>query len=197
MSMTPQEQANEAAAMTNTPQPEADAVASPPPSSEAATSVPQAPAVQSSGIGLTRGEWEAAHGVGEKGVVGSYYEQRKYDVAYTDEGFANSIWVYYRTGAVDLETARAESRTLLPQDAQPVGNSQVIPDDGGEVTYIVDTYKSEAVIPLYKPVKVGELTFDPWNEGEPGTLHVMFKRFKSMGDKVEVFVVNVGKFDRP
>lgn len=165
-----------------------------PPTDTPLAPVEATPSLESGGLGLTKAAWEQLHGSGTQGIIGQAYENQKYDVSFSGSestGPINMLWVYYRPTGATLEVARAESKLLIPKDAQLI--RQPNQQDTG-VLYVVDEYMSPSLVGLYQPIQLGKTSLDPWKGAEPGTFYVMFKQFP---EGIPSFVINIGSFEGP
>ncbi len=143
------------------------------------SSLPSAPRFLSGGLGLTRTQWESMHGKGVDYQLelggGTLYEGGKYDIAYSGDTSASliielSVSLPPTTGIGD---ARADSRALLPVDAQPLALNQNQGDVGGA---LFDTYFSQWLSGIYPPgtLAYGEPPADIWLGSRPGTFTVLY-----------------------
>ncbi len=163
---------------TNTPLPPT-AIAPPSftPPAPTATSVPVAPVAQSGGLGLGDSEWERTYGKGNPSNANRNY------LTYRNGAYAVNFEYIDRTrfsgprraarierswgpDAVSLEAARAESKQLIPSDAQLVRT--YISEDLGSKGKTVDLYTSEWL--------KSQLPIELWNfhRVDPGTLAVVY-----------------------
>jgi len=98
-------------------------------------------AVVSGGIGLSRADWEAAHGPGDAAQNyvsyegGAFYVQFRGDVvSYLEFGWDEP--------GVELATAEASVRELIPSDAQLVETFAAPPTAGGPTGLFMQRYES-------------------------------------------------------
>ena len=151
-----------------------------------------APAFASGGLGLDLDAWEAIHGEGEEDAVPGWrsYDDRRYVVAGTLEGRIDHLERHWEEGeGVTFEEARAESRRLMPADAQLVETYQL---PGG---YTVDLYVSASLAQRFPDtVEIDGSEFSTWVGGEPGNFTVGFGDYGTTPevDRVTWIVMAIG-----
>jgi hypothetical protein len=133
---------------------------------------PAASQPPSGGLGLTRAEWEAAHGAPTGADPGGAFLHYAggYAVAFDGEGLeAASHHIEQAWGdarAVSAEEARAAARALLPADAAQTGTSSS--RAGNPVTVFRSAWLAGRVAPIW------------WLGDEPGT-HIAIYRTQLNG----------------
>ncbi len=140
----------------------------------------------SGGIGLTKAEWEKIHKLYDFNER-DYY---RYDVTMREQGRENYYLVdYWRergkttgTSRIFLIALSTELRLTNPKDS-PGGEVQkmikdLLPADAKYVKQMYpgewsghDIYQSETLKSLYPPIPGAQ---SPWDDGEPGTVHVFY-----------------------
>jgi hypothetical protein len=135
----------------------------------ARASAPARPAFASGGLGLTRDEWEAAHGEPTRSSIFLEYAGGRLVVGLLEGNVWHIERVWPRGDAVSLEAARAEASAYLPQDA-----TQVQSVDRGDGR-IIDVYSS-AQLP-------SRFASTAWNGGKTGTFSIQY-RFRSAADRM-------------
>lgn len=169
------------------------APASSPPASSApeATSVTKKPAAKpaqrafaTGGLGVSRGDWERAHGKPNRQGSGLFnYENDEYIVQFSyvnDAPVGNVSSIndqLNETGDLSLSDARKRAALLLPKDAKRLSTEK---NDGRQV----DVYMSPSLTQRFKK---GE--FDPWQGEKPGTFIVSYTL---VDGKVIGFTVSLG-----
>lgn len=145
------------------------------------SSLPPAPAppVESGGLGLSRAAWEKIHGAGGEGGVAGIAYRGGYMVAFSSggpDGLVAAIYKFYDP-KVSMSSARAETKTLLPADAQPLKLNE-IDRNGAQIYNTYDTYLSPSLSTLFPPgtpKMFGESNGpDIWNGAQPGTLTIKY-----------------------
>jgi hypothetical protein len=135
----------------------------------ASSGAPAAPSFASGGLGLTRAEWEQAHGQPRQASIFLEYGGGRLVVGLLE----NKVWhierVWMRGDAVALDTARDEVRAYLPSDA-----AQVQSVDRGDGR-IIDVYTSALLAPRFGSTA--------WNGGKAGTFSIQY-RFRSAADRI-------------
>ena len=144
----------------------ADPAASPP---GAAPAAPAPPAFSSGGLGLTRAEWEKAHGQPTRSSIFLEYSGGRLVVGLLESNVWHIERVWMRDDAVSLETAREEVKAYLPEDA-----TQVNTIDRGDGR-IVDIYASPKLTGRFGPTA--------WNGGKEGTFSIQYK-FRAAADRL-------------
>jgi hypothetical protein len=150
---------------TSAPEPTIEPTIEPTPESTAVPTSAPAPA-ESGGIGLTREQWEAAHGAGtEDPLLGVNYENGAYNVLFQpDPSGVDTVWIleqrFGREG-ISVEDARTISKLLLPDDSELV--ETYTPTEGR----LADLYMSEWL--------KGRFEADMFNNGEPGNFTVLYR----------------------
>jgi hypothetical protein len=135
----------------------------------ARASAPARPAFASGGLGLSRDEWETAHGEPTRSSIFLEYAGGRLVVGLLDGNVWHIERVWPRGDAVSLDAARAEASAYLPQDA-----TQVQSVDRGDGR-IIDVYSS-AQLP-------SRFASTAWNGGKTGTFSIQY-RFRSAADRM-------------
>ena len=138
--------------------------------------LPQAPdpVFESGGLGLSRVEWEKVHGRAVGDDIGGIVYANGYSIGYSSDSSAAIAITVGRTfsPAVTVQQARAESKKVIPADAQLVGTE----DPAGGVMY--DTYYSASLAALFPSDTPDPFPhrsdIDIWNGARPGTFTVKF-----------------------
>jgi len=135
----------------------------------AAAAAPAAPAFASGGLGLSRAEWEKAHGQATQSSIFFEYDGARLLVGMLEGKVWHIERVWMRGDAVGLEDARNETRAYLPEDASLV--QSVDRGDGR----IIDVYGSALLTGRFGPTA--------WNGGKAGTFSIQYK-FRSAADRL-------------
>ncbi len=145
------------------------------------SSLPSAPpALPSGGLGLSRAAWEKIHGTRHQPPIIQdtaevYYEGDKYQVGYGADGPDGLIVALFVSfpPSMSMAEVRAETRTLLPTDAQPLVLNQT---DGAGYGGSYDRYLSQWLSTVYPPGTLfwGEPPADVWVGTRPGTFTVSY-----------------------
>jgi hypothetical protein len=142
------------------------------------SSLPSAPGFVSGGLGLSRAEWEKMHGPGGQDPFNGPPDRDGYFVAYSSDGPDGLVAVIAKgyDPKVSISTARAESKSLLPFDVQPIGLNEI--DQGSE---IYDEYLSSGLVPLFPPgtprMFPESKGNDIWNNAPLGTITIKYDPF--------------------
>jgi hypothetical protein len=128
-----------------------------------------APKFASGGLGLSRSEWENAHGKPSQSSIFLEYDGGRLVVGLLE----SNIWHIERRWMpkeeVSLEEAREDARAFLPADATL---SQSLDRGDGR---IVDVYASQSLAGRFGPTA--------WNGGKVGTFSIQY-RFRSAADRM-------------
>jgi hypothetical protein len=130
---------------------------------------PAGPAFASGGLGLTRAEWEQAHGQPTRSSIFLEYAGGRLVVGLLEGNVWHVERVWMRGDAVSLEAARDDARAYLPGDA-----TQVQSVDRGDGR-IIDVYSSA--------VLTNRFGSTAWNGGKAGTFSIQY-RFRSAADRM-------------
>jgi len=155
-----------------------------------------APSFQSSGLGLTRAEWEQRHGPGSpaeapiEGTTVACYEQDTYCATFAGGDPAIVVLIqrrYPREAYPGVEAALAEGRALLPVDAR-------LQFKGMEEGVPVEVY--------YSPGLVGRVPADQlhrvlWFGGRVGSVVLGYNRSPDVPDSGHVVLMFVGAAGAP
>jgi hypothetical protein len=139
------------------------------PATRAASAAPAAPSFASGGLGLTRAEWEKAHGQPSRSSIFLEYDGGRLVVGLLEGNVWHVERVWMRGDAVSLEDSREDARAYLPEDA-----TQVQSLDKGDGR-IVDVYTSSSL--------TGRFGSTAWNGGKAGTFSIQY-RFRSPADRM-------------
>ena len=139
------------------------------PATRAAAAAPAAPSFASGGLGLTRAEWEQAHGQPTRSSIFLEYAGGRLVVGLLEGNVWHVERVWMRGDAVSLEAAREDARAFLPEDA-----SQVQSVDRGDGR-IIDIYSSAQLTNRFGSTA--------WNGGKAGTFSIQY-RFRSAADRM-------------
>jgi hypothetical protein len=149
--------------------PAAPPTPTPPPPSVAATPTVRPGLFRSGGIGLTRDEWEGAHGQPAREIGGRVeYDGGRFLVSFRDGKIARVERVWGAGSPVLLDAARIESRGLLPRDARFVRTR--VPEGESDQPF-VDVYSSDSL-----PSRFPDAPWraNPWTGGQPGNTYAVF-----------------------
>jgi hypothetical protein len=139
--------------------------------STSGSGAPAAPPFASGGLGLTRAEWEKAHGQPSRSSIFLEYDDGRLVVGLLD----SNVWyierVWLRDEAVALDAARQDAQAYLPADANL---TQSVDRGDGR---IVDIYSSALLASRFGPTS--------WNGGKAGTFSIQY-RFRAPTDKMVV-----------
>jgi hypothetical protein len=135
----------------------------------ARASAPARPAFASGGLGLTRDEWEAAHGEPSRTSIFLEYAGGRLVVGLLEGNVWHIERVWPRGDAVSLEAARSDVSAYLPQDA-----TQVQSVDRGDGR-IIDVFSSAQLSSRFASTA--------WNGGKSGTFSIQY-RFRSAADRM-------------
>jgi hypothetical protein len=122
---------------------------------------PAAPAFASGGLGLTRAEWEKAHGQPSRASIFLEYDGGRLVVGLLESNVWHIERIWMRNEAVSLDAARDDARGYLPSDANL---TQSVDRGDGK---IVDVYTSTILANRFGPTA--------WNGGKPGTFTIQYK----------------------
>ncbi|MFN8635529.1 MAG: tetratricopeptide repeat protein [Chloroflexota bacterium] len=136
-----------------------------------APAVPAAPAFTSGGLGLTRAEWEKAHGKPSQSSIFLEYDSGRLVVGLLESNVWHIERVWKGGEAVTLDQAREDARAYLPADATV---TQSIDKGDGR---IVDVYTS--------PSLTARFGSTAWNGGKAGTFSIQY-RFRSPADRMVI-----------
>jgi hypothetical protein len=134
-----------------------------------AAAEPAGPTFASGGLGLTRAEWEKAHGQPSRSSIFLEYDSGRLVVGLLEGNIWHIERVWMRNDAVSLDAAREDVGVYLPADATL---SQSIDRGDGR---IVDVYTSESLARRFGSTA--------WNGGTVGTFSIQF-RFRSAADRL-------------
>lgn len=171
------------------------------------SSLPSAPTsvpFSSGGLGLSREAWEKMHGSSRRPVTDPYpcyvgaplasYEGGVYAVWYTSGeliAFVSKLLGH----TVSVAEARAESKSLLPTDAQLVRQDEVVKYESEVVVY--DTYVSQSLSTVYPPGAQNVWCApDFWNGAQPGTFTVLYDG-SGEGNDADQIEIYAGRHDNP
>ncbi len=116
-----------------------------------------------SGIGLSRADWERAHGKAEQNIGGFLtYQRGRYVVAFLD-GKVRHVERFWGGRGVPMSVARSESKALLPTDTVMRGRSSLSPD------YVTEVYMS-----AYARKRFSAEQAEMWFDSRPGSLQVLY-----------------------
>jgi hypothetical protein len=136
-----------------------------------APAAPAAPAFSSGGLGLSRTEWEKAHGQPSRSSIFLEYDGGRLVVGLLD----SNVWyierVWMRNEAVDIDAARDDVKAYLPSDATV---TQTVDKGDGKV---IDIYSSSLLSSRFGPTA--------WNGGKVGTFTITYK-FRAASDRMVV-----------
>jgi hypothetical protein len=136
-----------------------------------APAAPVAPAFASGGLGLSRTEWEKAHGQPSRSSIFLEYDGGRLVVGLLD----SNVWyierVWMRNEAVDIDAARDDVKAYLPSDATV---TQSVDRGDGKV---IDIYSSSLLSSRFGPTA--------WNGGKVGTFTITYK-FRAASDRMVV-----------
>lgn len=135
-----------------------------------ATALPPKRGFATGGLGMSRRDWEKAHGRPNRQWSGFFnYEKDEYIVTFSyvnDEPVGNVSSIndqLNETGDISLSSARKRAELLLPKDAKHLRTEET--NDGRQV----DVYMSPSLAQRFK--KGGA---DPWHGEKPGTFIVSY-----------------------
>jgi hypothetical protein len=128
-----------------------------------------APAYPSGGLGLSRADWEVAHGQPTRTSVLLEYAGGRLVVGTLEGNVMHIERVWTNREAVTLDVARNDSRAYLPTDAALV---QSVDRGDGRV---VDVYSS--------PTLASRFGQSAWNGGKAGTFLIQY-RFRAASDRM-------------
>ena len=134
-----------------------------------AAAAPAAPPFASGGLGLSRAEWEKAHGSATQSSIFFEYDGGRLLVGMLEGKVWHIERVWMRGDAVNLEAARNDTRAYLPEDAALV--QSVDRGDGR----IIDIYSSA--------ILTNRFGSTAWNGGKAGTFSIQYK-FRSAADRL-------------
>jgi hypothetical protein len=130
---------------------------------------PAAPPFASGGLGLSRAEWEQAHGQATQSSIFFEYDGGRLLVGMLEGKVWHVERVWMRDDAVNLETARNDTGAYMPEDASLI--QSVDRGDGR----IVDVFSSAILTNRFGPTA--------WNGGQAGTFSIQY-RFRSAADRL-------------
>jgi hypothetical protein len=156
---------NESAASTTTQQKAVQPIGPPQPSAANPSTY------ASGGLGLSRTDWERAHGSPTQNIGGMInYEGNKYTVTFADD---NASYIEYTWGdrnAVTLDDARLQAKLLVPSDAKLV--RAYTPREGRTA----DLYMSESLKSRFRPIDMPSgKSLSPWIGGKPGNFLILYR----------------------
>ncbi len=182
---------------TSSPPPPTDTPVPPTETSIPATSTQAPPAIESGGLGSSIQQWESRHGPpGKKAIIGTYYENERYEVVSFDSEPIQMIWVTYGDrNPVSVEDARFESKQLIPKDAKLLKSYKAV-GEGGDPTYTVDLYSSASLATVINALPELGLGLDRWKGAAPGTFQITISSYSFLQDKVPSLVIFLGEEEK-
>ncbi|MCC7372038.1 MAG: hypothetical protein IT306_26720 [Chloroflexi bacterium] len=133
---------------------------------------PQAgPPFASGGLGLSRAEWEVAHGQPTRSSIFLEYAGGRLVVGLLEGNVWHLERVWQRNDATPLDAARNDARVYVPSDAVLVQSL-----DRGDGR-IIDVYSSA--------ILTGRFGQTAWNGGRPGTFTIQY-RFRTPADRMVI-----------
>lgn len=139
--------------------------------SAARSATPVAAPFASGGLGLSRTEWEKAHGQPSRSSIFLEYDGGRLVVGLLESNVWHIERVWMRNEAVALDAARDDVKAYLPSDANV---TQSIDRGDGRV---IDVYSSSILGSRFGPTA--------WNGGKVGTFTVTYK-FRAASDRMVV-----------
>ena len=140
------------------------------PSFQTVMRIPAVPSFASGGLGLTRTEWENAHGQPSRTGIFLEYDGGRLVVGLLESNVWHIERVWMRGDAASLDAAREDARAYLPSDA-----TQTQSLDRGDGR-IIDVYTSALLGSRFGA--------SSWNGGKPGTFSIQYKLISPADRKV-------------
>jgi hypothetical protein len=135
------------------------------------SATPAAAPFASGGLGLSRAEWEQAHGQPSRSSIFLEYDGGRLVVGLLESNVWHIERVWMRNEAVALDAARDDVKAYLPSDATV---TQSIDRGDGRV---IDVYSSPILSSRFGPTA--------WNGGKVGTFTITYK-FRAASDRMVV-----------
>ena len=140
------------------------------PTEAAPTEIPS-PTGQIAGIGLSRLDWEAAHGQAEA-QVGEFlfYENGSYIAAFENGRMRHLTWTWQRGRPASVRAARARIAPLLPDDAD------LIRVESSRRGRVIELYETKTLKEVFRSTEN-----DPWRGRDRGLISVAYRLGDTQG----------------